>query len=370
MKKPYEQAVDNITDGLEWFFRRAFTRITIDRNGYEPESLKDSMVMVVATHRSQTDYFLLGWLLYNNGVPYLRIAAGDNLTGFPFIGKRFRAFGAFSVRRDMAFRKSYVRQLCLDVVNMMENGEPILVFPEGGRSYGGGTMEMKGGILMSGILAQARNPDKKVLLLPCAVSYEHLPELPYFEMLRKGKEMRKKQSNVVSRLVGIPFYFGADIIAFVKFILETRLGIKRGEVFIDFGTPLCVKEMVDIKANFKATARDEMSGHQASMRAVCAQLRDTLQSLYRLLPEHVLASVLRERPSMTTGAAAQAVGPVLARLRSQKRNLKTLDSLSPEQIVAKGLEQLRYVKAVSVRGDAVKTRKQPIVDYYASAVSE
>ncbi|HMD68513.1 MAG TPA: 1-acyl-sn-glycerol-3-phosphate acyltransferase [Chitinivibrionales bacterium] len=370
MKKPYEQAVDNITDGLEWFFRRAFMRINVDRNGYEPESLKDSMVMVVSTHRSQTDYFLLGWLLYNNGVPYLRIAAGDNLTGFPFIGKRFRAFGAFPVRRDMAFRKSYVRQLCLDVVKMMEDNEPILVFPEGGRSYGGGMMEMKGGILMAAILAQARYPDKKVLLLPGAVSYEHLPELPYFEMLRKGKEMRKKQSSVVSRLMGIPFYFGADIIAFVKFILETRLGIKRGEVWVDFGTPLCVKDLVDIKANFKTTARDEMSGHQASMRAVSAQLRDTLQSLYRLLPEHVVASVIREQPSMTRVATAEAVKPVLARMRAGKRNTKTLDALTPEQIVAKGLEQLRFVNAISVRGDAVEIRKPPIINYYASALSE
>jgi 1-acyl-sn-glycerol-3-phosphate acyltransferase len=328
------------------------------------------MVMVVSTHRSQTDYFLIGWMLYNNGVPYLRIAAGDNLTGFPVIGKKFTAFGAFPVRRDMAFRKSYVRQLCLDVVKMMEDGEPILVFPEGGRSYSGGMLEMKGGILMSAILAQARHPDKKVLLLPAAVSYEHLPELPYFEMLRKGKEMRKKPSNIVSRLMGIFYYFGADIIAFMKFILETRLGKKRGEVWVDFGTPLCVKEMVDIRANFKETARDEMSGHQASMRAVCAQLFDTLQSLYRLLPEHVVAAVLKERPSITRDAAVGPVRDILSRLHAGKRNLTTLDALTPEQIVAKGLEQLRYVKAVSVQGDAVKIRKRPIIDYYASAVSE
>jgi 1-acyl-sn-glycerol-3-phosphate acyltransferase len=370
MKKPYQQAVDNITGGLEWFFRRAFTRITVDRNGYTPESLKDSMVMVVSTHRSQADYFLIGWLLYDNGVPYVRIAAGDNLTGFPVIGKKFRAFGAFPVRRDMAFRKSYVRQLCYDVVKMMEDGEPILLFPEGGRSYSGGMMEMKGGILMSAILAQARYPDKKVLLLPGAVSYEHLPELPYFEMLRKGKEMRKKQSNVVSRLMGILYYFGADIIAFLKFMFETRLGIKRGEVWVDFGTPLCVKDLVDVKANFRATARDEMSGHQASMRAVCAQLYDTLQSLYRLLPQHVVAAVLKENPTITVMAAVGPAQAIIARLRAGRRNLTTLDTFTPEQIVAKGLEQLRYVKAVSVRGDAVKIRKQPIIDYYASAVSE
>ncbi len=370
MKKPHQLAVDGISDGLNWFFSRAFTKVTVERNGYDPETLRDSMVMVVCTHRSQADYFLFGWTLFDHGVPYPRIAAGDNLTGFPVIGKKFSAYGAFPVRRDMAFRRTYVRQLCLDVVEMMEDNEPILVFPEGGRSYCGNMMEMKGGILMSAILAQARNPDKKVFLLPGAVSYEFLPELPYFDMLRKGKEMRKKSNNIFTKAVGNLYYFGADIIAFAKFILGTRLGFKHGEVFIDFGIPVCIKELVDIKANFNAAARDEMSGHQASMRAVCAHLYRTLQSVYRLLPQHVVACVLKENPGITREAAVEAVRSMLARLGGQKKNLKTLSTLSPEQILAKGLEQLRHVKAVTVRGNAVTIRKQSIVDYYAAALAE
>ncbi len=370
MKKPYQQAVDGITPGLNRFYHRAFTTVTVDRSGYDPESIRDSMVMAVSTHRSQADYFLIGWVLYDNGVKYVRIAAGDNLTGFPVIGKRFRAYGAFPVRRDMAFRRGYVRQLCLDVVGMMEDNEPILLFAEGGRSYGGNLLEMKGGILLSAILAQARNPGKNVFLLPTAISYEFLPELPFFEMLRKGKDMRKKSNNVLVRLAGTLYYFGADIIAFSRFILRTRLGLTQGEVFVDFGSPVCVKDIVDVNANYNASARDEMSGHQASMRIVGARLYAALWSLYRLLPEHVVAAVLKENPALTRQSAIEPVRALLSRLGEQKRNTKTLDALSPDQVLATGLRQLRHVKAIAERGGRVEIRKQSIVDYYAAALAE
>ncbi len=369
MKKPYQLAVDGITDTLNSFFTRAFTSVNVERNGYDPEILKDSMVMTVSTHRSQTDYFLFGWVLYNNGIPYLRIAAGDNLTGFPVLGKKFRAFGAFPVRRDMAFRKSYVRGLCLDVVKMMEDNEPILVFPEGGRSYGGDMLQIKGGILMSAVLAQARHPDKKVFLLPAAVSYEFLPELPFFEMLHKGKGMRKKSNNMLVRLLGNLYYFGADIIGFAAFILGTRMGIKHGEVFVDLGKPVCVRDIVDVAGNYNASARDEMSGHQASMRAICDHLFTTLQSLYRVLPEHVVAAVLKEHPSIGMQAAIEPVGVLCNRLLAQKRNCRSLAGLSKEQVFAKGLEQLRHVKAIAIRHGALEVRKQAIVDYYAAALA-
>jgi hypothetical protein len=370
MEKPYHKAVDKVIITLAWFFRRAFSKIHLDRNGFDPESLKDSMVMVVSTHRSQADYFLFGWLLYDNGVKYLRIAAGDNLTNLPVIGKKFSAFGAFSVKRDLAFRKNYVRQLCLDVVGMMEDDEPILLFLEGGRSYGGNMMEPKGGILLSAVVAQARNPQKKVLLLPGAVSYEYLPELPYFEMLGKGKEMRKKSNNVFRRFIGTLYYFGADIIAFGKFILRGRLGLTHGEVFIDIGTPLAINDIVDVKANFNTTARDEFSGHQASMRMIGDRLYGVLQSLYRLLPEHVVAGVLKQNPAVTKQSAAGPVGEIVKRLREQKRNTKSLDGLTEDQIVAIGLKQLRHVNAVSLRGNAVAIQKQAIIDYYAAALAE
>jgi 1-acyl-sn-glycerol-3-phosphate acyltransferase len=365
--KPYQQAVDTILPKLTRFFTKGFN-VHIDSSNADIPSLSDSMVMVVSTHRSQTDYFLFGWALYEQGIKHVRIAAGDNLTDFPILGRKFRSFGAFAIHRDTGFKRNYVRELCKAVVGMMEDNEPILLFPEGGRSYGGNMMEIKGGVLLSAIITQARNPAEKVYLLPASVSYEQLPELPYFGMLKKGKEMRKKTNGFFRRFVGALYYFGADIIAFTKLLVKVKLGKKQGDVFIDLGKPVFVNEIVDINANFRSAARDEFSGHQASMRVICDRLYGMLQSLYRLLPEHIVAAALSERETMTKAECIERIQSALKLARDRKRNLKTIDPLSGEQILAIGLEQLRNVKAIRVQGAVIGVQNRMIVGYYAAAL--
>jgi glycerol-3-phosphate O-acyltransferase len=367
--KPYQQEVDTILPSLTRFFNRGFS-VHIDRSDADIQSLADpnAMVMVVSTHRSQTDYFLFGWALYKQGIKHVRIAAGDNLTNFPVLGKKFRSFGAFAIHRDAGFKRNYVRDLCAAVVGMMEDGEPILLFPEGGRSYSGKMMEIKGGVLLSAIIAQSRNPDRKVYLLPAAVSYEHLPELPYFGMLKKGKELRRKGNGFFSRLLGSACYFGADLLAFAKFMIMVRLGFRQGDVFIDFGKPVLVNDVVDVKANFKAAARDEFSGHQTSMRIVCDRLFGTFLSLYRLLPEHVVSAALTGKKTMTAEECAGGVTRALAECRRRGLNLKTCAAQSVEQVLETGLKQLRHVKAVRVRGSVIEILDPMIVGYYAAAI--
>jgi 1-acyl-sn-glycerol-3-phosphate acyltransferase len=367
--KPYHKAVDSVTDGILRFFNRAFTKIHIEGPSIDVPTLMDSMVMAVSTHRSHTDYFLFGLILYNMGVKYVRIAAGDNLTSFPVLGKKFRSFGAFSIQRDSAFRRSYVRQLASDVAAMLEDNEPVLLFPEGGRSYRGNMMEIKGGVLVSALIAQTRNPEKSVYLFPAAVSYEHLPELPYFGMLNRGKQMRKKENGFFKRLAGSVLYFGADIAAYLLFYFGGWMGIKHGEAYVDYGSPLRVNDIVDVKAKFQASARDEFSGHQASVRIISNRLHEIFQSLYRLLPEHVVAGMLKERAVLAVREASVALRPLLERLHQQNRNMKSLESLTVEQIIEIGLRQLRHVKAVRVKGGTVAVTKRWIIDYYAAALS-
>ena len=367
--KPYQRAVDSVTPDITRFFKAAFGTIHVQGPGLEMRSPAKAMIMAVSTHRSHIDYYLFGWILYNMGIKYVRIAAGDNLTRLPFLGKKFRSFGAFSIRRDSTFNRSYVRRLASDVVAMLEDDEPILLFPEGGRSYRGSMMEIKAGVLLSAVLAQARNPDKKVYLLPAAVSYEHLPELPYFGMLTKGKQLRKRENGFFKRLVGSLLYFGADIVAFALFYFGGRMGIKHGEVYVDHGGPLCINDIVDIQANFQASARDAFSGHQASVRIIGSRLHEIFLSLYRLLPEHVVAGVLKEKAEIGMREAAEAAGRLVEGLRLRKRNMKSLEQLTKEQIIETGLRQLRHVKAVRVGRGMVSVRKQSIIDYYAAALT-
>jgi len=368
MKKPYQLACDNIANSLSRFFNRIFSKIHVEKDPlYNPSDFNDAIVMVVSTHRSQADYFLLGWVLYNNGVKYLRIAAGDNLTSFPILGKKFLSFGAFPVKRELAFKKNYVRSLCAEVVKMMENGEPILLFPEGGRSYTGKMMELKGGILIASIIAQWKNPNKKVYILPCSISYERLPELKYFKFLQKGRELRKNK-NFIKKKLGNFYYFGADLIAFGKFLACGWLGISQGEVFIDIGKPLAINELIDINSNYNSHARDEFSSHQNSVRILGQKIYDIFISLYRILPSHILAKILKEKQSISLNDAVSSINNILSQLKNQKRNTKSLDMLSPEEIVQKGIKNLLKEKAISLSKNKIKVKNQDIIDYYSSSV--
>ncbi len=366
--KAYQKAVDDILPSLEKFFTRGFD-VKVSGAVKEVQSLSNEMVMVVSTHRSQTDYFLFGWSLYKHGIKHVRIAAGDNLTTFPILGKKFRSFGAFAIHRDSGFKRNYVRDLCKAVVDMMEDGEPILLFPEGGRSYTGAMMEIKGGVLLAAVIAQAKHPDKKVVLVPAAVSYEYLPELPYFGMLAKGKEMRKKGNGFFKRMLGNLFYFGADLIAFAKLMVKVKIGCKQGEVFIDLGQPVCVNDIVDIKSNFNENARDEFSGHQASMRIISDHIFKIFVGLYRLLPEHLLAAALVGKPRATKEECIEEIERLRDRCQRENRNCRSIDMLTSDQICAVGLKQLQRVKAVSIIGQSLCVTDTLIVSYYASSLS-
>jgi hypothetical protein len=127
--------------------------------------------------------------------------------------------------------------------------------------------------------------------------------------------------------------------------------------------------MVDIKANFNSAARDEFSGHQASVRIVSDTIFKMFVSLYRLLPEHLVAAALGGRGSATKPEIIAEIGRLRGRCKQQNRNCQSIDMFTDDQICAVGLKQLLHVKAVAVRGDAVVVTDALIVSYYASTIS-
>ena len=71
---------------------------------------------------------------------------------------------------------------------------------------------------------------------------------------------------------------------------------------------------------------------------------------------------------MTKAECGEGVRLALALARDRKRNLKSLEPLTDEQILAIGLEQLRHVKAIRQRGSVIRVQNRMIVGYYAAAL--
>lgn len=366
--KEYQQELINVSPKVDQFFDQTFSKVVINRPANLKDLVQDCHVMTASTHRSHVDYFLLGNLLHHFGIENIRFAAGDNLMNFPYLGKRFRDWGAYAVERDRANSRNYLVDLCMKTVSMIEEKDSILVFPEMGRSYKGGMLEMKQVILTAAILAQARHPEKRVVYLPAAISYEQLPELTWFDIVLTGKRLRKPENGPAKRFIGSVLYFGGDLIAMGKFYHARRFGKTYGSVYVDVGLPIPVCDIVDLKADYNPQAAGEFWSYRTGAKKVSAFLFDQLQSLYRVLPSHLVAGALSQGATTRT-EVRNRVPELMEQLRSGKRNLLTVEQMSTDTLIDTGLKQLRWGDAVRVQGESLAIRRKAIVDYYASALS-
>ncbi len=365
--KQYQTEVKRISASVNRFLRQTFTRVDICGPALDPAMFSDSSLMVACTHRSQLDYFVVGYMLHHMGVQNMRFAAGENLTSLPVIGPLFRNFGAFTVRRGSTFGRDYVRGLCEQVVGMLRDGDTIVVFPEGGRSYEGEMLEARGGILGAGILAQRRAPSRTAYLLPMSVSYERLPELHAFPGLLRGKHMRRPGQGWKRRLLGTLLYYGGDAGAFVKLMHAHYFGVRYGAIHVDYGMPVLIDTLYDPERDIIEDARDDFSACRLAFQSASLRVYDMFSTLYRMLPSHVLAAVLARRPGLTLDEAREACPLEVQRLRDAGRNVSSVGELTPEQLLSEGIRQLTVQKAVWVRDKRLRVRSKQVVRYYAAA---
>jgi 1-acyl-sn-glycerol-3-phosphate acyltransferase len=364
----YHENVGSVIEGVGKFFDRHFTEIILNGPQLNPSEIQKDPVMLVSTHRSHLDYFLVGQRFFKMGFKNLRFAAGSNLTNLPYVGTRFKNFGAFAVERDTGFERNYVRNLCNSVVKMMQGGEAIIVFPEGGRSYSGKMLEIRAGILGASVLTRSRNPQIDVQFVPIAVSYECAPDLPWFDLLLKGKQLRKRDRNFIQRTIGSIYYFGADICAFVPMLLKWLPLKKRAKIYIDYSAPIRLSSIVDIEKNKAEQARDDFSANRQSMQIVSDVMFAQLYKLYRVLPQHVVAAIVASESEISVDNALKQCDTILKKVHDDGRNTKLLDSMNNEKIIQEGIEKLTAIKALDYKAGIMSIRSQCMIDYFASTI--
>lgn len=366
----YHTAVANVVSEVKEFFNKTFSEVNIDGPELNAKVLNQNPLMLVSSHRSHADYFMLGSIFHLAGFNTLRFAAGDNLTKLPWIGPRFTSFGSFTVERDTGFDRHYVRNLCYRVVEMIEKGDTVLVFPEGGRSYSGAMLDIKTGILGASIISQSKDPSREVHYIPVTISYEYAPDIPWFSMQLTGKKWRKKSNFILKRLIGNLLYFGADACSFIPFLLAQYFCPKRyGAVYIDFAEPVAINSLFDVNAGKIEKARDEFSSHRNNMQQLSAAVHKQLLELYRILPMHVVAAHLSVHRKATAAELSALFPSTISDLKAKGRNVKQLEKLTPEQNAVEGIRQLARIKAIAHTKDTCTVRKKPLVDYYAATIA-
>ncbi len=182
-------------------------------------------VIYVPCHRSHIDYLLLSYLLYINGHSLPHIAAGINLN-LPLVGGLLRRGGAFFLRRSFAGNKLYATVFKAYLSTILQRGHAIEYFVEGGRSRTGRLLPPKGGMLAMTVNAYLRNPSTPVVFIPVYLGYERLLEGRAFTSELAGGKKQKE-----------------TVFALLKSLRTLRE--EYGSVFVNFGTPIELDQLLD-----------------------------------------------------------------------------------------------------------------------------
>ncbi len=190
-----------MTGKISRFLHRFFLKKTIMSGFANLRNIQEGTpVIISAVHKSHIDYLSLGTTIYKLGdglvpatiggtnlfhgkfeklLPQLKCVALDRERVTP---KKLRS------RENLLYLSTFYDYLMEDV---LDKGEMITIFPEGGRSYSGKILPLSLGIF--GIAKRAINENtKKVAIVPIGLSYDRVTEDSRFDGLRKYKDWNPK----------------------------------------------------------------------------------------------------------------------------------------------------------------------------------
>ncbi len=160
---------------VRFILNRLFSGITVRGLDHFATSVKRHTVVLVPMHRSHLDYLLLGAILYEANLNSAVVAAGVNLSFWPF-GNIIRGLGGYFVKRNARHDRINALVLKRYVTYLVKRGHLQEFFIEGGRSRSGRMRPPRLGLLSIMVSAYLRGERKDVLFVPVSISYEHVIE--------------------------------------------------------------------------------------------------------------------------------------------------------------------------------------------------
>ena len=191
---------------LTVLFRRLYESVEVDEAGLAEVKKRaaDAPVVLCPSHKSYVDFLVLSWLLYAHGMTPPHIAAGINLSFWPF-GTIFRRGGAFFIRRTVRGDRVYTAVLRAYVKLLLRDRFPQEFYLEGGRSRTGKLLFPKMGLVSMEVDAWLDGAAEDVLFVPVAVDYERLIEASAYARELAGGEKRKESLSGLVGALGVLF---------------------------------------------------------------------------------------------------------------------------------------------------------------------
>ncbi len=330
---------------LARFVSRAFYRVRV---GAGDETVlasidPDATVIFVINHRSNIDYFLVGWLASEQST--LSYAVGEWARRWP-LSALIRSVGAYFIRRRS--RNTLYRRVLARYVQMAtEGGVTQAIFPEGGLSLNGTVGEPKLGLLNYIVSGYRPGKSRDVVFVPVALNYDRVLE---------------------DRVL-----VAADVMGERKFRLRWKYSIRHismhmwqritgrfhrfGYASVSFGAPLSLAE-------FTEGRKDDLTEPLA--REVMARIRKVVP----VLPLPVVAAILLERDGLTQAEIGACFHTLIADLKKNQAHVHMpRDDLG--YAVEVGLRLLLLRKLVREKDGRylINPPDRPVLQFYANSIA-
>jgi 1-acyl-sn-glycerol-3-phosphate acyltransferase len=154
--------------------RACVEEVTFDQPSFEAalaDVPADALIVIVPTHRSYMDFLLAPLLFFSRpelGVRPPRIAAAEEFSKIPVLGRVFERAGAFYIKRGLGRANP---SLNAKIQRLVDDNETLMFFIEGKRSRDRRFLSPKTGLLRS-----LATTSQRFVLLPVAISYDRVPE--------------------------------------------------------------------------------------------------------------------------------------------------------------------------------------------------
>ena len=263
---------------LTWLWHRIYDGVDVRHLARLRATTHDRReVIYLPSHRSHMDYLLVSYILYQEGLALPQIAAGVNLNFWP-VGALLRRCGAFYLRRSFKGDRLYTAVFRAYVDVLIQRGQPMKFYPEGGRSRTGRLLSPKTGMLSMAVTSALGGKGAPAAIVPVYIGYDRVMEVnKYFDELR-GTRPKKGESM-------------GDLVRGSTKVLKR----KYGRVFVSFGEPI----------DLQAYADAHLPDWREQMRSLDMDARPRwLQDFVSSLAERVMEGINATATLNATGLAS------------------------------------------------------------------
>ncbi|MCL2844813.1 MAG: 1-acyl-sn-glycerol-3-phosphate acyltransferase [Chitinivibrionia bacterium] len=357
-KRKYARNLKAKREKFVGFMKRTVNNIIV-LNEKNVKDMPKTHLLACCAHRSHLDYLVLGLKIPEFGASQIRFAAGDNLTRIPFLGSLFRSVGAFSVYRGKSSQRTYLMQLTHKVKMIVANGDTVIVFPEGGRSYNGKMGDIKSGIISAGVLAQKENPKQPIYYLPCGINYTNLPDIRAFDLLFKAKKIRDNSENVFTKTLGSILYYWADI----KVFLGDWIFKKKTDIYLNVGKPVALSSITDVESKYRAEGKTAIAANKDAINDCATWLEKRFYEIFPILPLNITAYLFKKYGRK--GLREEQVEKMLTQIKKMSFCVDALSNMDTKQILRTGISQLKENGATGGIYH-VRLKRKNRLDYFAA----